>query len=199
MLEELNPAIASQAIADTRATGYSMFGGIPFVFIPSGKFPMGSPKSKDQFICILTEHYWMARTPITQQQWLSVMGGDNPSYFPQDFANPVEQVSLDMANEFCAAWNKQNPNSIYEMSLPTEAQWEGACRGTMFYPDHDDEEVAASSTEFHFGDDETELTKYAWFNNNAQDTTHPVGLLLPNQLGLYDMHGNVWEWCIDSY
>ena len=97
---------------------------------------------------------------------------------------PVEQVSWDDAQEFLAKLNLMEKIDTYR--LPTEAEWEYACR-------------AGSTTRFCFGDKEEKLGEYAWYGDNSEGKTHPVGQKQPNAWGLYDMHGNVWEWCQDWY
>jgi formylglycine-generating enzyme required for sulfatase activity len=116
--------------------------------------------------------------------------------FGTDLNRPVETVSWNDATNYCSRLTQQEraagqiaANSVYR--LPTEAEWEYACR-------------AWTSTRFSYGDDPgyTNLTNYAWYWNNSVGTSHPVGQKLPNPWGLYDMHGNVWEWCedwIDTY
>jgi len=95
----------------------------------------------------------------------------------------VDRVSWSDAVEFCRKLSTQEGHTY---RLPTEAEWEYACR-------------AGSTTRFHFGDDGSQLDQYAWYVSNPGDGTHPVGQLRPNAFGLYDMHGNVWEWCADRY
>ena len=119
---------------------------------------------------------------VTQAQWMSVMGGKNPSSFKGDDL-PVEQVSWNDAVEFC---KQLSAKTGYNFRLPTEAEWEYACR-------------AGTNTEYSFGDDEKQLGEYAWYNGNSGDKTHPVGTRKQNPFGLFDMHGNVWEWCSDWY
>ncbi len=112
--------------------------------------------------------------------------GSNPSEF-KGANNPVEQVSWDDAVAYCAKLSslpaEVAAGRVYR--LPTEAEWEYACS-------------AGTTTEYSFGDDEQDLGKYAWFDDNSGSTTHGVGEKLPNGWGLYDMHGNVWEWCSDA-
>jgi tetratricopeptide (TPR) repeat protein len=122
---------------------------------------------------------------VTQQQYEAVIGS-NPSEF-KGANNPVEQVSWDDAVAYCAKLSslpaEVAAGRVYR--LPTESEWEYACR-------------AGTTTEYSFGDDEQDLGKYAWFDGNSGETTHAVGKKLPNVWGLYDMHGNVWEWCLDA-
>ena len=122
---------------------------------------------------------------VTQQQYEAVMGS-NPSEF-KGANNPVENVSWDDAVAYCAKLSSL-PAEVaagHVYRLPTAAEWEYACR-------------AGTTTEYSFGDDEKDLGKYAWFLDNSLRTTHGVGEKLPNGWGLYDMHGNAWEWCSDA-
>jgi formylglycine-generating enzyme required for sulfatase activity len=113
--------------------------------------------------------------------------GNNPSYFYfKGPKNPVEQVSWDDCQQFLDKLNKQQGNAAGKFVLPTEAQWEYACR-------------AGSKARYCFGDDETQLGEYAWYNFHSDEQTWPVGQKKPNAWGLYDMHGNVWEWCQDWF
>jgi hypothetical protein len=122
---------------------------------------------------------------VTQQQYEAVMGS-NLSKFKR--ANsPVENVSWYEAVKYCAKLSslptEVAAGRVYR--LPTAAEWEYACR-------------AGTTTEYSFGDNEQDLGKYAWFKDNSDKKTHAVGEKLPNGWGLYDMHGNVWEWCSDA-
>ncbi|MFZ4083118.1 MAG: formylglycine-generating enzyme family protein, partial [Pirellula sp.] len=130
----------------------------------------------------LTQGYWLADSQVTQELWTSI-AGKNPSFFPGD-TNPAEQISWGECQKWLQNVLKKVPT--LQLSLPTEAQWEYACR-------------AGSTSAYCFGDDPKELTKYGWFDKNSVYETHPVKQLQPNGWGLYDMHGNVWEWCSDWY
>jgi formylglycine-generating enzyme required for sulfatase activity len=187
------------------------------VFIPPGTFRMSSPTNEvDRYMnegpqtdVTISRGYWMGKYEVTQGEYEAVMG-NNPSYFNgvrevwdescqcttnrdfgTDLTRPVETVSWDDATEYCAklterergAWRIAT-NAAYR--LPTEAEWEYACRGW-------------TSTRYSYGDDPgyTNLTNYAWYWDNSDRQTHPVGQKLANPWGLHDMHGNVWEWCRD--
>lgn len=124
--------------------------------------------------------FYLGTYLVTQGEWKEVMK-NNPSYFKGDDL-PVENVSWNDAQEFIKELNK---NSNDEYRLPTEAEWEYAAK-------------AGTTTRYSFGNDESELDKYAWYDENAGDKTHPVGKKEANPWGLYDMHGNVWEWVQDE-
>ena len=160
--------------------------GIEFVLIPAGTFQMGSEHGNDDEKPVHTVHlsrpFYLGIYPVTQRQWEAVMGS-NPSRF-QGPEHPVEQVSWDKVQEFIRSLNTHEGRALYR--LPTEAEWEYAAR-------------AGATGAYCFGDDVTQLAQYAWYEDNARGTTHPVGQLQPNAWGLYDMHGNVWEWVQDWY
>lgn len=170
------------------------------VRVPPGTFVMGSPvteKHRDLDEDPLTtvtfvRGFWMGKYEVTQREYERVMG-DNPSKFKGNPDHPVEQVTWKEAMAFCARLTQREQAagrlpSNYAYRLPTEAEFEYAVR-------------AGTTTRFSFGDDPdyAELPKYAWYKANSDGTSHPVGQKLPNAFGLYDMHGNVWEWCLDWY
>jgi formylglycine-generating enzyme required for sulfatase activity len=152
--------------------------------IPAGSFVMGSPKGEEgrdddetQHPVEITQPFLLKTMPVTQGEWLALMG-DHPAYVPGDDRDPVERVSWEEAARFCEVLSEQT-GGMYR--LPTEAEWEYACR--------------ADTTAARYGD----LDAIAWYWDNANDATQPVGQKQPNAWGLYDMLGNVWEWCLDWY
>ncbi|MBI9016734.1 MAG: formylglycine-generating enzyme family protein [Phycisphaerae bacterium] len=162
---------------------------IEFVKIPAGSFMMGSPDNEAGGYMSqspvrkveISKPFLMGKFEVTQEQYIAVMG-KNPSYF-SGLKNPVECVSWYDAQKFC---KKLSEITKMQVTLPTEAQWEYAARGE-------------SQSRFSFGDSENDLGDYCWYKDNSGDKTHPVGQKKPNKFGLYDMHGNVWEWCQDYY
>ena len=168
------------------------------VLIPKGEFMMGSPAGESgrdddegpQHRVRITKPFYMGVTQVTQGQWRAVMGtepwsGQKCPGRSKDAA--MNHVSWNAATEFCGKLSQRAGTTV---RLPMEAEWEYACR-------------AGSTTRFCFGDSDDELGAYAWYEDNAWDVgekyPHSVAKKKPNAWGLYDMHGNVWEWCRDWY
>ncbi|MBP1583045.1 MAG: SUMF1/EgtB/PvdO family nonheme iron enzyme, partial [Victivallales bacterium] len=187
--EELAP---KNPIILTLGSGFSL----EMLPVMAGTFLMGSPISEPkrdqneiQHQVTLTKDFWLSKYEVTQAQWQAVMG-DNPSNFKKGGNFPVEQVSWTDAKNFCDKLNSkssiQKPSG-YRFALPTEAQWEYACRG------------GNQSRNYIYSGSNT-LGNVAWYGEDYRKTkTYPVGQKEPNELGFYDMSGNVWEWCRDWY
>jgi formylglycine-generating enzyme required for sulfatase activity len=174
--------------------------------IPAGMFSMGSnaastapyhngPAQQPVHLVTISAPFWIARHEVTQAQY-QALTGTNPSLYT-GASRPVERVTWAEARAYCAALTTQQAGNVplgYEYRLPTEAEWEYACR-------------AGTTTEFHYGTgllcNEARFA-YSFHSTPAAScgnpsSTVPVGTFAPNAFGLYDMHGNVWEWCLDSY
>jgi formylglycine-generating enzyme required for sulfatase activity len=174
-----------------------------FVLIPKGSFSMGSPPDEDgrsddeqQHEVSLSRDFYLGMHEVTQSQYEKVME-ENLSYFQgtqvlgEDTSrHPVDSVSWEDAIEFCRrlAELPEEKKANHKYRLPTEAEWEYACRAKSRTP-----------TKFSFGIYDAQLGTYAWYASNSGKMTHTIGVKLPNKFGLYDMHGNVWEWCSDWY
>ena len=155
------------------------------MLIRPGTFQMGSAKNRNEqpvHAVTITTPFYIGEYEVTQEQWQQVMGS-NPSNF-KGAKNPVEMVSWNDCQDFLAKLNTKAPEQ--QFNLPTEAQWEYACR-------------AGRTGDYCYGDGDGELDDYAWSGSNANGKPHPVGEKQPNAWGLHDMHGNVWEWCQDVY
>lgn len=151
---------------------------IDMVYIKNGTFMMG--EKGEQKEVTIKDDFELGKYPVTIAEYMHFAkdikkeGEDN---------HPVTSVSWEDATAYCK-WLSEKTGDSYR--LPTEEEWEYSCR-------------AGTTTKWSFGDNEKELEKYAWYDENSDSTTHLVGEKLPNKWDLYDMHGNVWEWCEDWY
>ena len=154
------------------------------VLIKAGSF------TRAKYRVTLSRDFWLGRYEVTQAEY-AALTGENPSHFADDPNCPVEKVSHVDAAAYCSALTRREREAArlppgYAYRLPSEAEWEYACR-------------AGTTNRFSFGDVPAEADAYAWTQENSQARTHPVGRKRPNPWGLYDMHGNVWEWCQDWF
>ena len=172
--------IKGMTFAGVNQQGYNEYlneaTGLVFVFIPGGTFKMGSNETEYEKPIheVTVSDFLISKYETTQSLWQKIMG-NTPSYFNKGGDYPVEQVSWEDCREFCKKMG---------LRLPTEAEWEYACR-------------AGTTTKFYWGD--IEDGDYMWYYKNSGIITHPIGEKKPNGYGLYDMSGNVWEWCSDWY
>jgi len=174
--------------------------GMKMVEIPAGKFTMGSPpgekdhqNNEQQVAVTITKPFVIGQTEVTQGQWKAVMGTEpwkGDKYIREGPNFPATFVNWDDVTAFCESLSKKEGK---QYSLPTEAQWEYACR-------------AGTTTEYSFGEHDVLLSTYAWWggllgggNTQNEKYAHAVATKKPNPWGLYDMHGNVAEWCNDYY
>ncbi len=169
--------------------------GMEFVLIPSGSFVMGSPTSEigrkddeSRHRVTISKSFYLGKYEVTQGHWKAIMGisPGGMSELGQEFFGdnkPVVRVSWEETQDFIRKLNAKGEGLF---RLPTEAEWEYAAR-------------AGSTARYSFGNNENLLDDYAWYSDNAGGKTHEVGGKKPNAWGLYDIHGNVWEWCQDWY
>ncbi|MBQ6584525.1 MAG: formylglycine-generating enzyme family protein [Alistipes sp.] len=180
---------ATQPNKHTPNTTSDIIGDFDMVYVEGGTFTMGatSEQGSDAYSdespihSVTVSDFYIGKYEVTQAQWRAVMGS-NPSYFTGDNL-PVKQVSWDDIQEFITKLNTMTGKTF---RLPTEAEWEYAARG------------GNQSKGYKYSGSNT-LDNVAWYTNNSGGKTHPVGQKQPNELGLYDMSGNVWEWCQDWY
>ncbi len=187
-------------VADERPKEIKTESGVEMILLPGGWFIMGDDKGEvDERPAhkIYVAPFYMDKYPVTQEEYERVMG-ENPSRW-KGGRNPVEQVRWSDAVRYCNARSRlEGLQPCYNLEtwecdfdadgyrLPMEAEWEFACR-------------AGTKTRYFFGDNPRKLKLYAWFKGNSGGRPRPVGRKLPNPWGLYDMYGNVWEWCNDFY
>jgi sulfatase modifying factor 1 len=177
----------------------------PLVWIPPGDFTMGSPNdekgrqhNENQVRVTLTKGFWLGQHVVTQAEWQRVMQTtpwSGKDHVKEGADYPATWVTWFAAIKFCEKLTETERNagrlpSDWQYTLPTEAQWEYACR-------------AGTKSRYSFGDEESDLANYAWFGKSISDSgencAQQVGRKRPNPWGLFDMHGNVWEWCLDVY
>ena len=162
--------------------------GMKLVLIPPGEFTMGDENcgkwEKPLHKVVISKPFYLGKYEVTQEEWAAVLG-INPSRFKGP-RNPVEQVSWEDCQNFLKKLDQKCGAAEGSYSLPSEAQWEYACR-------------AGTTGKWFFGESEAELGDYAWYNDNSEGKPHPVGEKKANGWGLHDVYGNVWEWCADWF
>ncbi|MDY4535955.1 MAG: formylglycine-generating enzyme family protein [Sodaliphilus sp.] len=187
---DISPTIGKANYTPNVKTFYANGVSFEMVEVRGGTFRMGGTSeqgsdadSDDEYPVhsVTLSGYYIGKTEVTQALWKAVMGS-NPSYWKGDNL-PVEQVSWDDCQEFI---RKLNALTGQNFRLPTEAEWEFACRG-------------GNNSRGYKYSGSNYIDNVAWYGDNSGDKTHPVATKLPNELGIYDMSGNVWEWCSDWY
>ena len=183
ILSQLSPNLLSELPVRQNSLG------MKFKWLPSGTFTMGDAEGDSddrRHRVTLTKSFELGVYEVTQEQYQKVMGKNLSSF--KGTRIPVDMVSWHDAVEFSIRLSNlpEEKAAGYVYRLPTEAEWEYACR-------------AGTDTAYSFGDSDAQLGDYAWYGENSSSTSHPVGQKKPNPWGLYDMHGNVYEWCQDWY
>jgi formylglycine-generating enzyme required for sulfatase activity len=187
VLSSTDPSETPEMTDTTLEPSFTNSIGMEFVLIPAGTFLMESPDSdteaesdeKPAHRVTISQRFYLGKYPVTQAQWAAVMG-NNPSEYKHNPNYPVQSVSWDNVQTFLRKLNEQEGKGDYR--LPTEAYWEYACR------------AGTDTPRYHHN-----IDAIAWYKANSTGQLQPVGQKLRNAWGLYDMLGNVWEWCHDGY
>ncbi len=180
------PSSSSGKLPETMELVPAPGASMKFRLIPAGTFTMGTPGNAGAELphqVKITRPFYFGMTEITQAQWLAIMG-NNPSNAPGDPECPAQNISWDDCQRFIERCNQSLSGRKFRFRLPTEAEWEYACR-------------AGTTTVYSFGDVAASLPEYGWFTGNAASKLHRVAQLKPNPWGLFDIHGGIWEWCSD--